>query len=88
MDLHEIFSIGSLWENRYESNTHLTPPHLPQVVMTNHDHNHPIKTNAYKPSYLDQILMDLHEIFRIGPQWANRHELNTNFPQPHLPKSS
>ena len=30
--------------------------------------------------------MDLHEIFSIGPQWANRHELSLNFTQPQLPQ--
>ena len=70
MNLHEIF----------------TQPHLPQVVMTNHDPSHPIKRNAYKPSYLGQILMDFHNIFSIGPQWAKRHEGNLNLTQPHLPK--
>ena len=38
--------------------------------------SHPIKTNTYKPSYHGQILMDLHEIFSIVPQWAKRHEGN------------
>ena len=29
--------------------------------------------------------MDLHEIFSIGPQWANRYEVTLNLTQPHLP---
>ena len=29
--------------------------------------------------------MDLHEIFRIGPQWANRYEVTLTLTQPHLP---
>ena len=29
--------------------------------------------------------MDLHEIFRIGPQWANRYEVTLNLTKPHLP---
>ena len=69
MDLHEIFSIDSLWANRHKSNTHFTQPHLPQLVITNNDHSHPIETNAYKPSYLGQILMDIHKIFSIFLQW-------------------
>ena len=37
-----------------------------------------------KPN-LSQILMDLHEIFSIGPQWANRYEVTLNLTHPHLP---
>ena len=29
--------------------------------------------------------MDLHEIFSIVPQWANRYEVTRNLTQPHLP---
>ena len=29
--------------------------------------------------------MDLHKIFSIGPQWANRYEVTLNLTQPHLP---
>ena len=72
--------------NRHEMNINFTQPNLPQVVMTYHDHSHPIKTKSYKPSYLGQILMDLYEIFSIRFQWVNRHELNINFTQPHLPQ--
>ena len=60
IDLHEIFSIRSQWVNSHELNINFIQPHLPQVVMTNHYHSHPIKTNTYKPSYLGQILIDLH----------------------------
>ena len=42
--------------------------HLPQEVMANQDHGHPIKTNNYKPSYLGQIFMDLHKISSICSQ--------------------
>ena len=48
--------------------------------------SHPIKINTSKPSYHGQILMDFHEIFSNGPQWAKRYEGNINFTQPHLPK--
>ena len=48
--------------------------------------SHPIKTNTYKPSYHGQILVDFHEIFSIGPQYAKRHEGNLNLTQSHLPK--
>ena len=37
MDLHEIFSIGPQWENRYEVIRNLTQPYLPSFVMTYHD---------------------------------------------------
>ena len=29
--------------------------------------------------------MNLHEIFSIGPQWANQYEVTRNLTQPHLP---
>ena len=32
--------------------------------MTYIDHSHPIETNIYQLSYVGQILMDLHKIFR------------------------
>ena len=56
--------------------------------MTYYYHIHPIKTNTHKHSHLGQILMDLHEILTIGPQWENRHELNINinFTQSNLPQ--
>ena len=82
VDLHETFSVGLQWENRHELNSITTQHHLPQVVMTYQDLSHPIKTNTYKPSYLYHILINLHKIFSIGPQWANRHELNINFTSP------
>ena len=54
--------------------------------MTNNDHSHPIKTIPYKPSYVGQILLNIHEIFSIGSLWAQRHEVIINLIQPHLPK--
>ena len=48
--------------------------------------SHPIKTNTYKPSYHGKILVDFHEIFSIGPQYAKRYEADLNLTQPHLPK--
>ena len=70
--------MGPQLANRHEVNINFTKPHLPQVVMTYHDHGHPIKTNTYKPSYRGQILMDLNKIVRIGSQQENRHEVNLN----------
>ena len=29
--------------------------------------------------------MDLHKIFSIGPQWANKYEMTLTLTQPHLP---
>ena len=37
MDLHEIFSIGPQWANKYEVTLTLTQPYLPSFVMTYHD---------------------------------------------------
>ena len=85
-DVNEILKICPQLADRHEMNINFTQPNLPQVVTTYHDHSHPIKRNSYKPSYLGQILMDLHEIFRIRSQWVNTHELNINFTQPHLPQ--
>ena len=61
----------------------LTQPHLPSFVnvMTYHD----LATQLNQTSYLSQILMDLHQIFSICPQWANRYEVTLNLTQPHLP---
>ena len=53
--------------------------------MAFHDHSYQIKTNTYKLSYIGQILMDLLKIFSIGPQCANKYEVNLTLTQPHLP---
>ena len=53
MDLHEIFSIGPQWANKYEVTLNLTQPHLPLFVMTYHDHSHPIKTSQTQTPQTD-----------------------------------
>ena len=64
----------NLLSTLYSSTTTTTPP----VSIYSETHSY--------PSYLGQILMDLQEIFSIGPQGANRHKLKINFIEPHLPK--
>ena len=53
--------------------------------MTYHNHSHPIKTNFYKPLYLDQILMDLAKVFSLRPQWSKRPAVTLKLTQQQLP---
>ena len=39
-----------------------------------------------KTHIFEQILVNLHEIFIVGPWWEKIHELIINFKKPHLPQ--
>ena len=86
IDLQKKFSIGPQWSNIYDVTLNLTQPYLPYVVMPYHDHSHPINTMTSITSNLNQILLDLHEIFILCPQGSNRYEVTLNLTQPHKPE--